>query len=486
MSSEGNGTPGNPDLIVAYLELLRERCAEPKDEQLQKAEQLGAKLAKDPKPGSTMASWQAAALAKLLGPESNIELPRALELVDALHTAAAHGFDTAYQEKAAQISLVEEQVVRSQRMEAIGQLAGGVAHDFNNLLTVILSFARFVHDDMAPGDPRREDITEVLRAADSAARLTSQLLSFSKRRPVEPSVIDLYKSVVMADKMLQRTLGSAVEHVVLPIDQTCHVRMDSSQLDQLVLNLAVNARDAMPQGGTLTFSIRIENLRARHELEAGEYVVLQVEDTGIGMSPEIMSRIFEPFFTTKSSGGTGLGLSTCYGIVKQAGGLLSVASTVGEGTTFTIYLPRTKGDEKRTNEMPRSSRRPRDTLRPLDAGQVLLVEDQPALRRMMLRTLRRAGYEVIEARSAEEALSLCDERFEELDAVLTDVMLPGLSGTELVSRLRVEQPELPALLTSGYVSEEYGFTINRDTQTAFMPKPFTGKQLLARLKALLL
>ena len=259
--------------------------------------------------------------------------------------------------------------------------------------------------------------------------------------------------------------------------------MDSSQLDQLVLNLAVNARDAMPDGGTLTFRLRREERERSRELPAGDYVVLEVHDTGIGMTPEVLSRVFEPFFTTKSAGGTGLGLSTCYGIVNQAGGQMSVESTPGVGTTFTIVLPNADAAAVRRSDAPRSSRRPRETFGPLDAGFVLLVEDQPALRRMMLRTLMRAGFDVLEARSAEEALSLCEEGIQDVDAVVSDVMLPGLSGVELVERLRGDQPELPALLTSGYVSEEHA--INPDPQTAFMPKPFTAKQLLARLRTLL-
>jgi PAS domain S-box-containing protein len=371
------------------------------------------------------------------------------------------------------------QVLQAQKMESIGRLAGGVAHDFNNLLTAIISFSRFVMDDLAPGDPRRADLAEVLKAADSAAKLTSQLLAFSRKRPVEPALLDLNASVVRLSKVLRRTLEESVHLRIEESEDPVPVMFDPGQLDQLVMNLAINARDAMPEGGTLTFEISRYTIAGHAELAEGEYAAFAVGDTGTGMSEEVMGQIFEPFFTTKGEKGTGLGLATCYGIVKQAGGHIDVESRLQHGSRFTVLLPLSTA----TQSQPVSGLDSREVPARV-SGLALVVEDQTAIRRTMTRSLEGVGFNVIEARTGEEAMAMVQDLQARVDLLVTDVVLPGVNGIKLADELRSQQPGLRVLICSGYMGHEQDTGIVLDAKTAFLPKPFTGSQLALKASGL--
>jgi two-component system cell cycle sensor histidine kinase/response regulator CckA len=371
------------------------------------------------------------------------------------------------------------QVQQAQKMESIGRLAGGVAHDFNNLLTAIISFSRFVMDDLAPGDPRRADLAEVLKAADSAAKLTSQLLAFSRKRPVEPALLDLNASVVRISRVLQRTLEESIDLRIVESREAIPVMFDPGQLDQLVMNLAINARDAMSEGGALTLEITQRTIAGHAELADGKYAAFSVADTGSGMSEEVMSQIFEPFFTTKGEKGTGLGLATCYGIVKQGGGHIDVESRPQHGSRFTVLLPLAQASLDQPARQVLSEPPPQKR-----SGLALVVEDQPAIRRTMTRSLEEVGFNVIEARSAEEALTMVGDLAARLDLLVTDVVLPGMSGIKLTDRLRSEQPGLRVLVCSGYMGHEQDTGIVLNDKTAFLAKPFTGPQLASKASGL--
>jgi two-component system cell cycle sensor histidine kinase/response regulator CckA len=367
------------------------------------------------------------------------------------------------------------QVLQAQKMESIGRLAGGVAHDFNNLLTAIISFSRFVMDDLAPGDPRRGDLAEVLKAADSAAKLTSQLLAFSRKRPVEPALLDLNPSVARLSKVLRRTLEESIDLRIEEHPEPVSVMFDPGQLDQLVMNLAINARDAMPDGGTLAFRIARRSVASHPELADGEYATFSVSDTGTGMTEEVMSQIFEPFFTTKGERGTGLGLATCYGIVKQARGHIDVESKLQHGSQFTVLLPlaisATGQPAANVQSQPSPSRL---------NGLALVVEDQSAIRTTMTRSLEGIGFNVIEARTGEEALAMVQDLAARVDLLVTDVVLPGLNGIKLADTLRAHQPGLRVLVCSGYMGHEQDTGITLDERTSFLAKPFTGPQLVQK------
>jgi two-component system, cell cycle sensor histidine kinase and response regulator CckA len=386
--------------------------------------------------------------------------------------------EQALRETVRELEESRRQVLQAQKMESIGRLAGGVAHDFNNLLTAIISFSRFVMDDLAPGDPRRADLVEVLKAADSAARLTSQLLAFSRKRPVEPALLDLNQSVLRISRVLQRTLEASVHLRISESAEPIHVMFDPGQLDQLLMNLAVNARDAMPEGGTLTVDIASRKISSHRELADGEYATLRISDTGTGMTDEVMGQIFEPFFSTKGDKGTGLGLATCYGIVKQAQGHIDVETEPGKGSTFTIHLPRVSRAPETRVDAPEVV--PVSKL----SGLVLVVEDQPPIRLTMTRSLAAVGFNVIEARTAEEALTMVSDLQAKLSLLVTDVMLPGISGIKLADQLRAQQPDLRVLVCSGYMGSEQDTGIVLNDRTAFLPKPFTGPQLALKARDL--
>ena len=380
---------------------------------------------------------------------------------------------------------LERQVLVAQRMDALGRLAGGVAHDFNNLLTVIISFAGFARDALGRDDPRREDIVEVLRAADSAASLTDQLLIFSRRTKVEPRVVDLNDLLLDLDKMLRRLIGESVEFVWIPREDLWPVRIDPRQLEQVVVNLAVNARDAMPGGGTLT--IGLENITASGcdrvalpTIPPGDYVRLVVGDTGCGMDEGTLERIFEPFFTTKEEGqGTGLGLATSYGIVKQVGGHIAVQSAPGEGSTFTVLLPRspTPVTSKRRAEVTE--------LRTDGSETVLVAEDKRAVRELSVRALRSSGYRVLQAENGEAALRLLRPENGPIHLLLSDVVMPRMGGAELARRFLVFAPDARVLLMSGYADEEATRQGVLESGHGFLQKPFMPHALVARIRQIL-
>ncbi|HYD53837.1 MAG TPA: PAS domain S-box protein, partial [Gemmatimonadaceae bacterium] len=328
--------------------------------------------------------------------------------------------------------LLEEQLRQSQKMEAVGRLAGGVAHDFNNLLTVIRVHTEMLIAASRDDDPMREDLVEVERAAQRASDLTRQLLAFSRKQILQPRTVDLTTTVVDLQRMLGRLIGEDIRIDLVLAPELRAVRADPGQLEQVLVNLAVNARDAMPRGGTLTIetaNVRTTRVRSVHdeEMPAGEYVRLSVQDSGVGMPPEVAARVFEPFYTTKGAGeGTGLGLSTVYGIVKQSGGYVVLRTAPARGTAFIIYLPAVAAEPAPTVTAPVA-------LRPRTAGTVLLAEDEPAVRRIACRILESAGLTVVEAHDGRQALRVAREHTGSIDLLLTDAVMPEMSGPELAS-----------------------------------------------------
>ncbi|HET7321819.1 MAG TPA: PAS domain S-box protein, partial [Longimicrobiaceae bacterium] len=381
---------------------------------------------------------------------------------------------------------LEEQLVQSQKMEAVGRLAGGVAHDFNNLLTAIKGFTELLLLDFDENDPRRSFITEIQGASNRAAGLTRQLLAFSRKQVLQPRVLDLNGSVTEIEKMLRRLIGEDVELITRPDPALGRVKADPGQMEQVLMNLVVNARDAMPDGGRLTVSTGNATLSADDipphagEVVPGRFVVLSVQDTGTGMDEQTKGRIFEPFFTTKGQGkGTGLGLATVYGIVQQSGGFIEVESELGEGTTFRIALPRVEeAAEEQNAERPASG--------PVSGTEtVLLVEDEVAVRVLVRRVLDRAGYRILEASSGQAALDLLADTGARVDLLLTDVVMPGMSGRELADELTARTPGLPVLYMSGYTDEAIMHHGVLAEGVAFLEKPFTPDILLRKLRDVL-
>jgi signal transduction histidine kinase/ActR/RegA family two-component response regulator len=376
---------------------------------------------------------------------------------------------------------VEQQLIQSQRMEAIGNLAGGIAHDFNNLLTAIIGYLSFVQRRLPADAPVRDDLTEVERAARRAAALTSQLLSYARRQMVVPSSVDLNATVAGLAPMVRRLVGEDIE-VDTELGETLGtVRVDPGQLEQVLLNLVANARDAMPSGGSLRLTTRDVTLtraaaRSIAEARPGEYVALDVEDSGTGMTPEVRARIFEPFFTTKPPGaGTGLGLAMCYGIVRQAEGLILVESEPGRGTRFSVLLPREGAGADAETAAPVAGIAP-------GRGTVLLVEDDPTVRIVTGRMLRELGYTVLEAGSASEARNVATTADGRIDLLLTDVVMPGGSGRELAEALTLARPELPVVFMSGYTADVVLRQGVVQDKVAFLSKPFTADALAAALR----
>ena len=373
---------------------------------------------------------------------------------------------------------LQEQLRQSQKMEAVGQLAGGIAHDFNNMLTAIKSFSELLLSDMPDDGQHRGDVVEIRSAADRAAALTRQLLAFSRRQLLQPVQLDINQVVRGLEDMLGRLLGEDID-CVWRLDPALDLAIaDPSQIDQILLNLAVNARDAMPKGGRLTIetaNVWIDQEYADRvgDVPAGRYVVLAVSDTGIGMDAETRGRIFEPFFTTKEPGrGTGLGLSTVYGIVRQSDGHISVYSEPERGTTFRIYLPRSEALSRRVTPA-------RLVTRPAPTGSetVLLVEDDPAVRLVAARILGRQGYRVFEAPTPEEALSIVDRHAGAIDLIMTDLVLPQMSGRELAERVLETAPEIKVLFMSGYTDDAVIRRGLLEPGMAFLGKPFTVDEM---------
>jgi two-component system cell cycle sensor histidine kinase/response regulator CckA len=371
---------------------------------------------------------------------------------------------------------IEAQLLQAQKMDAIGRLAGGVAHDFNNLLTAIGGYAELVGSSFDPADPRQSHVSGIRQATEHAASLTRQLLTFSRGQELRPTVVELSQVVVTIEPMLRRLLGEQIELVVKATPDAWSTIADRSQIEAILINLAVNAKDAMVDGGTLTIETANVELDERYrlhhaEVTPGEYVAITVTDTGAGMDAVTMAHIFEPFFTTKDPGsGTGLGLATVYGTVRQSGGHVWVYSEPGEGTTFKIYLPRTT--EPTGPDVERST--PAPAVKPKHET-ILVAEDEAVVREMVVASLERLGYRVMAASTGEEAVRLIDRLGDEIDLLLSDVVMPGMSGPDLLDRARRTQPELRAIFMSGYTA----LTIGRPIQpgVTLLEKPFSGTRL---------
>src|SRR5690242_4060789 len=342
--------------------------------------------------------------------------------------------------------LLQQQLVQAQKMEAVGRLAGGIAHDFNNLLTVISSYSDLLLEDLARDDPRRDDVEQVRKAAEGAASLTRQLLAFSRQQVLELRVVNLNAVVTDLRKMLQRVIGEDVDFATVLAPDLADVKADVGQLEQVLMNLAVNARDAMPTGGKLTIEttnveLDTDYTRTHHAAAAGHFVMLAVTDTGTGMDEATQAKIFEPFFTTKGQGkGTGLGLATVYGIVKQSGGFIWVYSELGHGSSFKIYLPRVVA----AADAPRADA-PAAPAVPRGAETILVVEDAPAVRAVTRHVLERQGYTVLEAAGGDIALQLAAAHAGPIHLLLTDVVMPGMSGRQVAEKLAIRRPEMRVL-----------------------------------------
>jgi len=380
---------------------------------------------------------------------------------------------------------LEEQLVHAQKLEALGRLAGGVAHDFNNLLAAMMGYTQLIQRTLPPEDPRQADLIEIRRAGERAAALSRQLLAFARRQVIDPRMVDVNDALRAAEAMLRRLVGPEVTVVLQLAPAIAPVRVDPGQLEQVILNLAVNASDAMPNGGTLTIETGAVTLdeaygRLHPDATPGAHVLIAVRDTGMGMTPEVRARIFEPFFTTKEPGkGTGLGLATCYGIVKQAGGSIWVQSEPGRGATFKVYLP---ARAEAAVSVPALKTEP-----PLPGGNetVMVVEDEPTVRSVTVRILASAGYRVLAAGDGPEALATARRHTGEIHALVTDVMMPQMNGTKLAALLRQERPAVRTLFVSGF-TEEVGVRPDQLTKgMGYLAKPFTAEALTERLRQVL-
>ncbi len=377
----------------------------------------------------------------------------------------------------------EDQLRHAQKMDAVGRLAGGVAHDFNNMLSVILGHTEMALGQLDSKHQLYDGLDTIRQAALRSAGLTQQLLAFSRQQVVSPRHLDLRLLVREFEKMLKRVIGDDINLCITQPEETCPVRVDPVQMEQVILNLAINARDAMPEGGRLWIETRLvtltpEYVYAHPAAKLGRHVELSVKDEGTGMDAEIQRRIFEPFFTTKAEGrGTGLGLATVYGIVHQSGGSLMVESAPGQGSTFRVFLPIGTG---------RDAWAP-DGNEPATPGSetILLVEDEPEVRRVCALTLRRLGYDVVVADDSEHAIEICAAGDRKLDAVLTDVVMPGISGVVLVERLRGLRQGLKVLFMSGYTDRQIVDASTLNESAAFIHKPFTPDALGKQLRLLL-
>jgi two-component system, cell cycle sensor histidine kinase and response regulator CckA len=382
---------------------------------------------------------------------------------------------------------LEASFAQSQKMEAVGKLAGGIAHDFNNVLTAIIGFSDLLLQTHRPSDAPYKNIMAIKSSANRAADMVSQLLAFSRRQTLQPRVLQLGETLTDLSVMLNRLLGEKIDLKILQGRDLWYVKADPTQLTQVMINLAVNAGDAMPDGGKLSIRTRNVSERESQKVDApgftvGEYVMIEVEDTGTGMSTEVMAKIFEPFYTTKGIGkGTGLGLSTVYGIVKQTGGFVFPESVIGKGTTFRVYLPRHVADpaEELAAQKTVKKERTRDLT---GTGRVLLVEDEDAVRGFAFEALKRQGYEVLQACSGVEALEVLAAADGKIDIVVSDVIMPEMDGPTLLKTLRRDRPDLKFIFMSGYPDDAFKNTLEPDTEFAFLQKPFSLAQLATKVK----
>ncbi len=383
---------------------------------------------------------------------------------------------------------LQDQLCRSQKMEAFGQLAGGVAHDFNNFLTTILGYSDLLlHERLMKGE-MADHVAEIRGAAGRASVLTQQLLAFSRKQPLEAKVVEINSIITNLERSLLRLLGENISVVChLHRDKEgAHIKADPSQLTQLILNLAVNARDAMPKGGQLTLEtsivdvgIKVKPVYASSEFDPGEYVLLSVADTGVGMSEEVKAHLFEPFFTTKgeNDGSSGLGLATSYGIVRQSGGHICIESEEGKGTTVRIYLPKVPAPPPPPYKKPSSKK--------LHTGTeaILVLEDDVSVRHISVRVLRKLGYQVIEAANSDDAQRLLSESADrQIDLLLTDMVMPQMSGRRFADWLRSANPHIKVVFVSGYLEESLHPGDRRDPDMFFLPKPFDSEQLAAKVR----
>ncbi|MGA2029258.1 MAG: PAS domain-containing protein, partial [Verrucomicrobiota bacterium] len=381
---------------------------------------------------------------------------------------------------------LEAQLFQSQKMETVGKLAGGIAHEFNSILTAIIGQSELLLGNLPAGSPLAKSATEISKAAGRAATLTRQLLAYGRKQFLQPEVLDLNRIVTGMENMLQHIIGGRVDTLIIPAPGLQAVKVDAGQIEQVIINMAVNAFDAMPNGGKLTLetanvSFGSESVGRYPELQPGDYVMLAITDNGTGMSAEVKARLFEPFFSTKGVGkGTGLGLSTCYGIIKQSGGHISVYSELGRGTTFKIYLPQVEPQTKIPVQRLDSLDLPRGT------ETILLVEDDPALREMAASLLRRLGYAVLTAANGIEALSLQQQRdMGHIDLLFTDVVMPQMSGQELADRVQALYPQTRILFTSAYTENAIIHQGVVSKGVAFLQKPFTPSALARKVREML-
>ena len=392
-----------------------------------------------------------------------------------------------YTEDVTERRALEQQLRQSQKMEAIGRLAGGIAHDFNNLLMVISGYSEFLLDRLGPDPELRGPAQEISSASERATSLTRQLLAFSRKQMLTPKVIDLNGVVTESLKMLTRLIGEDIDLVMIPASELGPVKADPGQIEQVIMNLAVNARDAMPHGGRLTIetaNVTLDEAYARMHapVQPGDYTMLAITDTGVGMDNETQSRIFEPFFTTKGMKGTGLGLSTVYGIVKQSGGYIWVYSELGKGTSFKIYLPHVTTDEAGMVEQPVvTSATPTETPRET----ILVVEDELNLRRLTRQFLDNQGYTVLEAADGAAAVQICVAHQGTIHLLLTDVIMPGMNGRELAQRVSEIRPNMKVLYMSGYTENAIGQNGTLDAGIKLLQKPFTLHALKATVREVL-
>lgn len=382
---------------------------------------------------------------------------------------------------------LQDQVVRSQKMEAFGQLAGGVAHDFNNFLTTILGYSDLLLHENGVKGSTAQHIGEIRSAAQRAANLTSQLLAFSRKHPLEPRVVEVNSLITNLERSLLRLLGEniTVECHLQPSTQLTHIKADPGQLTQIILNLAVNSRDAMPQGGRLTLgtgTFRVEGdthpCGCPEQLAPGEYAMISVTDTGVGMTESAKEHLFEPFFTTKDDGhSSGLGLATSYGIVRQSGGQMCVASEDGRGTMITIYLPRVAAPPAPSYKKPGSKKLPTGT------ETILVVEDDVAVRHISVRVLRSLGYDVIEAASGDDAQRLIslDEK-KKIHLLLTDLVMPLMGGRDFAEWMTNVSPSTKVIFISGYLDQSFQARDQGDVGMFFLPKPFDPEQLAQKVR----